>query len=86
MSDFEKICETQEMINNQHNIMSERIRALENSLKSMESTLSRMDKTFERISSFISVLNQRYIDDERTATKRYDVIIKQIQDLSTKGD
>ena len=56
MSDYDKICEVEAMINNQHNIISERIRQIENRIAAIkidqESIITTMDQISRTIDLF----------------------------------
>lgn len=84
MSDFDKICETQEMINNQHNILSERIRNIETKVAAMQDAQKRINNTIDEISRSIESMRTRIDDTTSTDTKRYDTITAQIKNITDK--
>lgn len=82
MSDYDKICTVEEMINNQHNVISERIRQLEAKVAAMKFEHEKMMTTIDEINRTIKTMNTVLNDSSNTETKRYDTISSQIKNIT----
>lgn len=82
MSDYDKICTVEEMINNQHNIISERIRQIETRVAAMQVAQAKIMTTMDEISRTIESMRTRIDDSSTTETKRYDATSTQIKNIT----
>lgn len=82
MSDYDKICEVEEMINNQHNIISERIRQIENRITAIKIDQESIIATMDQISRTIESMRMKIDDSINTETKRYDTITTKIKNIT----
>lgn len=82
MSDYEKICEMETMVNNQHNVIGGRISSLEAKVAEIQLAVSKIMVQLDNIAQTTKDYKTRIDDHEANENIRYGAISNNLKNIS----